>query len=85
MAGRREKIYRHLLRLNRDIDLAKFCLDGDGDVVLTVELPRANLDYEEFADAIKALCHIADETYAELRKLARDPNALSRYDEWSFG
>ncbi len=82
--GHRGKLYHHLLRLNRDIDMAKFGVDNEGDVVLTVELPCANLDYEEFVDAIKALCHIADETYGELLRLTKDPNAPSRYDEWRF-
>jgi hypothetical protein len=82
--GHGERFYHYLLRLSRDIDMAKFCIDSDGDVVLTVELPCANLDYEEFADAIKALCHIADETYVELSRLAQDRNAPSRYDEYGF-
>lgn len=70
----------HMLRLNRDINLAKFCLDADGDVVLTVELPTENLDYSEFSDALGALCHYADDTYLEILTLAQSPNAVSRYD-----
>ncbi len=79
-----ERVQRHLLRLNRDINMAKFCIDSDGDVVLTVELPCANLDYEEFADAIKSLCQIADDTYAEVARLATNPGAPSRYDGFVF-
>ncbi|MFZ5916219.1 MAG: YbjN domain-containing protein [Chloroflexota bacterium] len=70
----------HLLRLNRDINMAKFCLDGDGDVVLTVELPTEGLDYSEFADALGALSHYADDTYLEVLNLAQSPKAASRFD-----
>jgi hypothetical protein len=70
----------HLLRLNRDINMAKFCLDGDGDVVLTVELPTESLDYSEFSDALGALSHYADDTYLEILNLAQAPTASSRYD-----
>lgn len=70
----------HLLRLNRDINMAKFCLDSDGDIVLTVELPTESLDYSEFSDALGALSHYADDTYLEILNLAQTPNAPSRYD-----
>ncbi|MBN1888419.1 MAG: YbjN domain-containing protein [Thermoflexales bacterium] len=76
----KSKLYHTLLRLNRDINLAKFCLDSDGDVVMTVEMPCANLDYTEFSDAIGALCYYADDTYVELLNLATKPDAPSRYD-----
>lgn len=76
----KEKLYFHLLRLNRDINMAKFCIDSDGDLVLTVELPCANLDYEEFSDAIGALCYYADDTYLEMLNLAQNAGAPSRYD-----
>ncbi len=76
----KEKLYHSLLRLNRDVNMAKFCVDGDGDVVLTVELPGANLDYDEFSDAIGALCYYADDTYVELLNLGTNAQATSRYD-----
>jgi hypothetical protein len=76
----KEKLYYHLLRLNRDVNMAKFCIDNDGDVVLTVELPCTDLDYNEFSDAIGALCYYADDTYVEMLNLATTPNAASRYD-----
>jgi len=75
-----ERLYRHLLRLNRDITLAKFALDEDGDVLLTVELPAKDLSYETFCDAIGALTYYADDTYVELLNLALMPGAPSRYD-----
>ena len=60
------RLHWHLLRLNRDINMAKFCIDSDSDVVLTVELPTENLDYSEFSDALGALSHYADDTYLEI-------------------
>jgi hypothetical protein len=74
-----QRLHAHLLRLNRDINMAKFCLDGDMDVVLTVELPRENFDYSEFSDAIGALCHYADNNYLEILNLAQSPEASSQY------
>jgi hypothetical protein len=78
--NRSERLNHYLLRLNRDINMAKFCLDSDRNIVLTVEMPCANLDYEEFADALNTLCHYAEDVYIELRNLARNPTAPSRYD-----
>src|SRR5438874_13399013 len=37
-------LYRHLLRLNREINMAKFAIDDDADVVLTVEPPTETMD-----------------------------------------
>jgi hypothetical protein len=74
------RLNRHLLRLNRDINMAKFCLDSDGDIVLTVEMPTENLDYSEFSDALGALSHYADDTYVEILNLAQSTTASSRYD-----
>jgi hypothetical protein len=70
----------HLLRLNRDINMAKFCLDADGDVVLTVEMPTESLDYGQFSEALGALSYYADDSYLEVLNLAKTPNAPSRYD-----
>lgn len=76
-----QRLYWHILRLNSDINMAKFCVDSDGDVVLTVELPTESLDYSEFRDAINSLAHYADETYLELINLANISDAPSRYDD----
>ena len=65
-------LYFHLLRLNHAINMAKFSLDNDGDVVLTVELPTENLDYSEFSDGINALSFYADGNYLDVLNLAQD-------------
>jgi hypothetical protein len=76
----RQRLYWHILRLNRDITLAKFGLDEDNDVLLTVELPIESLDYSEFADALNAICYYADDTYLEMLNLSQRPDAPSRYE-----
>lgn len=76
----KRKLLWQLLRLNRDINMAKFALDEDDDVVLTVEMPSENLEYSHFSDAIGALCYYADDTYVEMLNIAQKPGAASRYD-----
>ncbi len=67
-------LHRFLLRLNHAINMAKFSLDSDGDVVLTVELPTENLDYSEFADGLNALSFYADAHYLKVLNSAKDPD-----------
>ena len=72
------QLYRHLLRLNREMNMAKFAIDDDADVVLTVELPTENLDESEFKDALDALSYYADRHYVEVLNLAQlDPRKQS--------
>ena len=50
-----------LLKANHDLNLAKFALDEDGDLVLCVELPAEDFHYSHFVDALTALAHYADD------------------------
>lgn len=75
------KLYRHLLHLCQQINMAKFSVDTQGDVMLSVELPRANLDYSEFSDALDALSYYAEDTYTAVHSLATDPTAVSAFVE----
>jgi len=75
------KLYKHLLRLCHRINLAKFSVDAHGDVIVTVELPRENLDFGEFSDALGALSYYAEETYLEVHALASDPQAVSSFSQ----
>jgi hypothetical protein len=50
--------------------MAKFSIDDDLDVVLSVEYPTQHLDRSEFDDALDVLSYYADRHYEELRKLA---------------
>jgi hypothetical protein len=68
------KLQYYLLRLNHAINMAKFSLDVDGDVALTVELPTESLDYSEFADGLNAISFYADAHYLDVLNLARDPD-----------
>jgi hypothetical protein len=74
-------LYRHLLRLSQRMNMAKFGVDSDGDVILAVELPREHLDYGEFADALNALSVYADQVFATVQALASDPTAVSSFTE----
>jgi len=65
------RLYRRLLELNREINMAKFAIDEDEDVVLTVELPVEALENSEFKDALDALSYYADKHYLELLNLAQ--------------
>ena len=49
-----------LLRANHDLNMAKFAVDSDGDVSLSVELPTEGFGYSQFSDALTALSHYAD-------------------------
>ncbi len=71
LEGAALRMYRHLLKLNREINMAKFAIDDDADVVLTVELPTENLDESEFKDALDALSYYADKHYLDVLNLAQ--------------
>lgn len=62
---------RRLLHLNRDLNLAKFSVDEDGDVALCVEYRRAELDPSEVRDAVDVVSFYADKYHAEVGQLAR--------------
>ena len=53
--GNSFELCRWLLRQNRDMFQAKFGIDDDGDVVLTVEVPTESLDFSELRAALEAL------------------------------
>ena len=54
-AQRPYDIARRLLAVNRDIRLAKFAYEDDGDVALAAELPTESLDAPELRDAIERM------------------------------
>src|SRR5437870_1487465 len=47
-----EELFCELLRYNRQMNLAKFSIDEDDDVVLSVEYRLADLDPSEVRDAV---------------------------------
>ena len=64
------KLMDRLLHLNREINLAKFSVDDDGDVVLSVEYPLADLQDSEVCDALQAICFYAERHWEEVSALA---------------
>jgi hypothetical protein len=50
-----------MLRANHELNLAKFAVDDDGDMLLSVEMPSEGFCYTHFADALTALAHYADD------------------------
>jgi hypothetical protein len=59
-----------LLELNREMNMAKFSVDEDADVVLSVEYPVSDLDPSEVRDAIDVLSFYAEKYRAEVGVLA---------------
>jgi len=62
-----------LLELNREMNLAKFSVDEDGDVVLSVEYPIEDLDPSEVRDAVDVLSFYAEKYHAEVHTMSQAP------------
>lgn len=78
----RLRVYYHVLRLNLDMNMAKFGLDSDGDIFLAVELPTENFQYSHFADALNGISHHAERLYSEVFNLSHNPDVVEgRYDD----
>ncbi len=71
------ELYRHLLKLNREINLAKFAIDDDDDVVLTVELPIEEAGDASMKDALEALAYYADRHYLDVLTIAQQGKKAS--------
>jgi len=65
-----DALYQRLLELNHKLLMAKFSIDDDLDVVLSVEYPTGAIDASEFRDALDALSFYADKHHEELGALA---------------
>ena len=63
-------LYDRLLQLNQVLYMAKFSIDDDLDVVLSVEYPVEELDESEFCDCLDVLVYYADAHYEELAEIA---------------
>ena len=74
-----DNLSRHLARLNYDVTMAKFVIDDEGDVALTVELPAEGFLYAHFEAALAALSDAASESYDEVLNLSQDVTATSSY------
>jgi hypothetical protein len=67
--ARLDDLCRHLARLNYDVTLAKFVVDEEDDVALTVELPWEGFTYAHFAAAVRALARAANQNYDEILRI----------------
>ena len=65
-----QAVAARLLRLNRDMNMAKFSTDEDDDVILSVEYRIEDLDPSEVRDAVDVLSFYAEKYRAELTTLA---------------
>lgn len=82
----RLRVYYHILRLNLDMNMAKFGLDSDGDVFLAVELPTENFQYSHFADALNGISHHAERLYSDVFNLSHNSDMIrGRYDHELLG
>ncbi len=68
-AQKAEALYEKLLRLNGEIMLARFSLDEDGDVLLSVEFPASELDPSEIRDSLDVLTYYAEKHQPEIKAI----------------
>ncbi len=59
-----------LLVINREMNMAKFSVDEDADVILSVEYPLDDLDPSEVRDALDVLSFYAEKYRAEIQSAA---------------
>lgn len=81
------RLCEYLLRVNHTINMAKFSIDSDGDIVLTVELPTEDMSYSQFRDGLNAVSYYADNHYLDVLNLAQNPGyepqqSCSAEDAW---
>lgn len=68
--ARARKLMDRVLHLNREMNMAKFSVDDDGDVVLSVDYPIAELQETEVRDTLDVLAYYADKHWEEVSRLA---------------
>lgn len=64
-----EKLYAQLLRWNGEIMFARFSLDEDGDVTLSVELAAKDLDDSDLSDALDVLTYYTSKHGADIKAM----------------
>ncbi len=68
-AAQQARIHSALLRLNQQMRLVRFALDGDGDVSLIADAPLHRLNDAYFAQIVEAFVYYADRLAGELRRM----------------
>ena len=75
------RLHAHILRCNDEMYVAKFCLNKDNNVILTVDMAFRTIEtfnYEEFEDGVNLICDNCDRYYLEILRLANEAGAPSR-------
>ncbi len=65
-----EGLMTRLLKLNREINLAKYSVDDDGDIILSVEYRIEHLDPSEIRDAVDVLSFYSDKHHEDVNRTA---------------
>jgi len=65
-----DELMVRLLKLNREINLAKYSVDDDGDVILSAEYRIEHLDPSEIRDAVDVLSFYADKYHEDVHRLS---------------
>lgn len=76
-AAQQARIHSALLRLNQQMRLVRFALDGDGDVSLIADAPLHRLNDAYFAQIMEAFVYYADRLAGELRRMLFDAHYAS--------
>lgn len=61
-----DDLYRRLIAANRDMRVAKFAIDKNGEIVLCIELPTESLNFSELGDAVKRMVQYARLFFTEI-------------------
>lgn len=67
---RARQLMDRVLHMNREMNMAKFSVDDDGDVVLSVDYPIAELQETEVRDTLDVLSYYADKHWEEVSRIA---------------
>jgi hypothetical protein len=62
-----------MLKLNHELDRIKVGIDDDGDAFVRVDLSIRTLDEEEFKLNIEQVANAAEEAYADIQPLLKQP------------
>ncbi len=71
------RLHAALLKLNQQMRLVRFALDGDGDVTLLADAAGQRLDAALFAEILDAFVFYTDRLAGELWRMAADPAYFS--------
>ena len=71
------RLHAPLLKLNQQLRLVHFALDGDGDVTLVADVAAQWLDLAVFAQILEAAVFYTDRLAGELWRMAADPAYFS--------